>query len=161
MEAGTVGRDAEAAVAPEPTERLWVEENVYELPEAAAATPRNQEVAARVPEGGVDEALISAAIIAQPEPNLVEHDTEGPPVPLGKYVASIRCKSRFRCLHRVGACHLVPGRDYQQYQDLGDELPAPSAYDAFCKKCFGKEGIVQAGYTESSSTSSGTSSSDD
>jgi hypothetical protein len=53
-----------------------------------------------------------------------------------QYVVSIRSGSRRTRLHLVGACHRIPGRDYQEFEVLGDQLPPASAYADFCRQCW-------------------------
>ena len=36
----------------------------------------------------------------------------------------------------LGACHRVPGIDYRNFEQLGDELPPPSEYNDYCKQCW-------------------------
>jgi hypothetical protein len=55
---------------------------------------------------------------------------------LGQYVVSIRSGSRRTRLHLVGACHRIPGRDYQEFEVLGEQLPPASAYADFCRQCW-------------------------
>ena len=52
------------------------------------------------------------------------------------YVVSISGKRSFRRLHLLGACYRVPGIDYQEYELLGETLPAVTAYDDICGKCW-------------------------
>ncbi len=49
---------------------------------------------------------------------------------------SIRARSGFRVLHRVGSCYRRPGLDYLEYESHGGSLPAAHRFDAACKLCF-------------------------
>ena len=81
---------------------------------------------------------------------------EGMEASLGMYVVSLRAKGQYRCLHRVGACHLRPGVDYRRYRTLGVELPKAKDYDGDCKRCFTKGGLDPQ--EQGSSSTSGSSS---
>ena len=82
---------------------------------------------------------------------------EGMEASLGMYVVSLRAKGQYRCLHRVGACHLRPGVDYRRYRTLGVELPKAKDYDGDCKRCFTKGGLdpQEQGSSSTSGSSSG------
>ena len=54
------------------------------------------------------------------------------------YVISV-C-GRIRRLHLLGACWMVPGRDYAQWESYGRSRPAPDTYTTFCKRCWGSRG---------------------
>ena len=77
------------------------------------------------------------------------------PLPLGTYVASIQKAGRFRRLHKVGECPLLPGVDYREYEAFGASMPHASKFAALCRRCF-KEGVPA---TLSSSDESATSAS--
>ena len=61
------------------------------------------------------------------------------PAEVGGYVVSIFKK--VRRLHYLGACHMVPGVDYKDYEELGMDRPSPSEYTTYCKKCWGSKGL--------------------
>ena len=55
---------------------------------------------------------------------------------LGVYVVSLGGKQRRRrCLHRVGSCYRVPGKDYLRFDVLSMEVPAVTEFDVMCKDC--------------------------
>ena len=57
-------------------------------------------------------------------------------VPPGTYVTSVRTRTRIRCLHKVGACHRVPGVDYREFDVHTAAFPPASAFDLVCAACF-------------------------
>ena len=75
-------------------------------------------------------------------------DTSGsgrlPPKVTG-YVVSISTKKHVRRLHFLGGCHRVPGIDYLDYEQMGEHVPDPDTYDAYCGQCWaGGEGPPRA-----------------
>ena len=76
---------------------------------------------------------------------------------------SITQNGHHRKLHHVGSCKLVPGVDYMEYEEYGDEIPDPKEVDSRCKWCFKAEATKQVQVledsdfddSESSSSSSG------
>lgn len=93
----------------------------------------------------------------------VEEPLSRPMPGLGQYVVSIRAGSRRTRLHLVGACHRIPGRDYRDYEALGDQLPPASAYSDYCLQCwpagrperFVQEDDVDSAVSTSSSSEAG------
>ena len=83
-----------------------------------------------------DQALESGLAVSQ---DLVEtrHVEVGLPSLLaGTYVVSILKKGRFKRLHRIGECSLVPGVDYRAFEVLGSEEPGTALYSTRCRNCF-------------------------
>ena len=79
---------------------------------------------------------------------------------LGIFVVSLRRQSKQRrCLHRIGSCYRVPGKDYLQYEVLTSEFPASSKFDVMCKDCKLHSGTKEASSSSSSSSGSSASSS--
>jgi hypothetical protein len=62
----------------------------------------------------------------------------------GDFVVCITRKTRFRRLHIVGGCPLLPGLDYQDFVVCGRELPARDTYAAHCRNCWRRAGGPQA-----------------
>ena len=60
---------------------------------------------------------------------------------------------RRRCLHRIGSCWRVPGKDYANFFDYGPDLPARAAYDAICGDCKRGQTFAEEGSSSSSSSS--------
>ena len=58
---------------------------------------------------------------------------EGPPT--SGFVVSLS-RSDWRRLHRIGGCARHPGVHYLRYELLGNDRPAPEAYDDFCRQCW-------------------------
>ena len=59
----------------------------------------------------------------------------------------------------MGACGPVPGIDYRNFEQLGDELPPPSEYNDYCKQCWKGQAAPDDGddgsdYVESDSSDS-------
>ena len=106
---------------------------------------------------GDDEDLV----IVDASSRLVE--AEVVQVPSGTYVTSVRTRTRIRCLHKVGACHRVPGVDYFEYDVHGTDFPAASTFDVVCAICFpdfiaeAERGAGSGTESSSSGTSSATS----
>ena len=60
----------------------------------------------------------------------------------GDFVICVARKTRFRRLHIVGGCPLVPGLDDRGFVVCGWELPARDTYAARCRNCWrGPEGL--------------------
>ena len=52
------------------------------------------------------------------------------------YVVSVVGKRRFRRLHHLSKCGLIPGRDGYDYTVHGQDLPAAKCYDDVCARCW-------------------------
>ena len=65
----------------------------------------------------------------------VKKEQEPMAVPRGFLVAY---GHKLRCLHYVGRCWRLPGRDIKKWNYYGQQQPSPSEYDHFCKHCWGK-----------------------
>ena len=76
----------------------------------------------------------------------------------GVFVVAIRVRSGWRTLHRYRHCFRVPGRDYLNYQVVGDLKPDAATYNKMCGDCFRKKS-VPAFVAEASEASTGSSSS--
>ena len=63
-------------------------------------------------------------------------DVDVQPEVLGGYVVSIVGRGRFRRLHHLARCHLVPGTDYKEFVLYGECAPEPSLYDEICSRCW-------------------------
>ena len=74
---------------------------------------------------------------------------------LGKYVVCLRRNGSQRILHRVGSCYRLPGRDYSNFEVLGEEHPLPEKYKCMCGDCWKQPASCsQAQPCEPSSSSS-------
>ena len=79
-------------------------------------------------------------------------------VPSGTFVVSVKPRSGFRRLHRVGDCPMKPGLDYFTFEVLGDAMPEPSKYNARCGRCWREARGNSSGQEADSASSSGSSS---
>ena len=79
-----------------------------------------------------------------------------PEIPLGTYVVSVRGRSRFRRLRRVGDCPNKPGVHFLVFGCLGMSFPTADTSDVRCRLCFGSP--LPEEHEEASATSSGSSS---
>ncbi len=52
------------------------------------------------------------------------------------YVVSISKKTGYRRLHALGRCYRVPGIDYRQFEQLGEDPPPERLYDGYCAQCW-------------------------
>ena len=52
------------------------------------------------------------------------------------YVVSISARVGLRRLHKLHACHRVPGIDYHKWEPMRDKCPSPDSYDSICKDCW-------------------------
>ena len=60
------------------------------------------------------------------------------PEDVGGYVVA---RSRgWRRLHLLGACPRIPEVDYFDYELFGEERPAVTDYDDYCRNCWGSKG---------------------
>ena len=68
---------------------------------------------------------------------------------------------KLRCLHYVGRCWRLPGRDIKKWDFYGQQQPSSADYDHFCKHCWSK-GAVPGGDSEAArmEADSGSSSTD-
>ena len=79
-----------------------------------------------------------------PEPDLGEvlassSEDESRPLPptiLQRYFISVTGSAQKRRLHLGGACWRLPGKDYADFIECGEDLPESSAFHAVCKQCF-------------------------
>ena len=117
--------------------------------------PENQECSEDV-SSGIDKmfAIPVPAIEDIPSRAIVSDTVRE--VPLGTYVVSIRGKSLFRRLHRVGDCPNTPGVHYLAFECLGTSFPSADKFDVRCRRRFGNPLPDEQG--EESATSSGSSS---
>ena len=84
----------------------------------------------------LDRAAVDSVGVSSEEPTYEMSDVAA--MPVGTFIVSIRRKGAFRRLHCFGSCSLVPGVDYQRWEDLGLVEPAVHSYSARCKNCFGE-----------------------
>ena len=83
------------------------------------------------------------------------------PVPPSGFVISKAKRGKFRRLHLVPVCRLVPGVHYKDFDTWGDRLPAESDFHAVCSIClphgrpFLEQPLEEALLGEASSSSSG------
>ena len=101
----------------------------------AAAVPVQPDVAEQ-PDAVDDEWVEEAPVTPS---HWVHHEAPD----IGTFVVSIR--QGFKRLHRVGDCHLVPGKDYSCFETLGPAFPSTERFDAPCKWCFKGSVIHDAG----------------
>jgi hypothetical protein len=83
--------------------------------------------------GGVEQDMEETTL------DLEEVPTQKAPTP-GLYVAIVK-RRRFRRLHRYGmrgACPLVPGIDYRDFEPVEANLVENAVYDDFCLRCWRK-----------------------
>ena len=66
------------------------------------------------------------------------------------FYAAVSTKRKFRILHHLGSCYMLPGLDFQAYVYLGTSMPSRSHYEQICKRC------AKAGTTTRDDASSGT-----
>ena len=131
---------------------------------ADLTTPRSVTVVdgAEVQDLGADvedldaEAEVLGADAGDPHPLLpgvsrYSINEEVPPV--GAFVASVSSR-RFRRLHKVGSCPMVPGVDYGNFEFLGLSRPKADTFGAHCKRCFGPITPLASSSTASSGSSS-------
>ena len=52
------------------------------------------------------------------------------------FVVSIIGRRRYRRLHHLARCGLIPRRDYLEFEVHGDALPPADAYDSVCARCW-------------------------
>ena len=52
----------------------------------------------------------------------------------GFYVA-VSLKRKFRILHDLGLCYMLPGLDLQQYLYLGTSMPSREHFEQMCERC--------------------------
>ena len=70
------------------------------------------------------------------------------------FVVSKTKRGRFRRLHCVEACRLVPGVHYAEYDVWGDVLPGEQDIDAVCSRCLPQSRLLPAQEDEASEASS-------
>ncbi len=109
------------------------------------------------PEGLAAEAATSTSAAAdenvgQNAAESEEVETSDPPT--SGYVISISRKKNIRCLHLIGACYRQPGVSYLNFESLGDDCPPPTAYDTYCRGCWGGDSRPSGGRTSGNKTPS-------
>jgi len=72
----------------------------------------------------------------------LEAEDEGPQAEaLSGYVVSIVGRKRFRRLHHIAKCGLLPGTDYKEFTWYGEVLPDPTLYDQICARCWRRRAV--------------------
>ena len=66
------------------------------------------------------------------------------------FYAAVSPKRKFRILHHLGSCYMLPGLDFQAYVYLGTSMPSRCHFEQICKRC------AKAGTTARDDASSGT-----
>ena len=110
-------------------------------------------VSSPCPETPKEEEVFDEPIPTAGSPPPASHE-EADALQLGLYVVSIQLKSTFRRLHRIGACPLIPGRDYRHFELLGFEFPPAHSFSATCGRCF-RNGTAQPAEEPVEASSSG------
>ena len=77
---------------------------------------------------------------AEQEPE-ADDDEEAPGGNLTGYVVSIVGRKRFRRLHHLAKCGMLPGTDYKEFVWYGEVLPDPTLYDSICSRCWRQRAI--------------------
>ena len=97
-------------------------------------------------------------IETRPRMKRVKKEQDHEVVPPGFLVAY---GHKLRCLHYVGRCWRLPGRDIKKWDFYGQQQPSSADYDHFCKHCWSK-GAVPGGDSEAArgEADSGSSSTD-
>ena len=86
---------------------------------------------------GVEDQAVESELAVSPDSVETRHvEVDIPSLLAGTYVVSILKKGRFKRLHRIGECSLVPGVDYRAFEVLGFDEPCASSYSARCRNCF-------------------------
>ena len=93
---------------------------------------------------------------AQTESSEDDERLPPPTIVLQMFFISATGSARKRRLHLGGECWRIPGRDYAEFSEHGDVLPAPNECHAACKQCFpsGVEPMIQASSSDGSSETS-------
>ena len=60
------------------------------------------------------------------------------------YVVSVVGRKRYRRLHHLTKCGLIPSRDYQDYTVYGAVLPPADRYDSICSRCWRSRSAFEA-----------------
>ena len=60
------------------------------------------------------------------------------------YVVSVVGRKRYRRLHHLTKCGLIPGRDYRDYTVYGAVLPPADRYDSICTRCWRSRSAFEA-----------------
>ena len=63
-------------------------------------------------------------------------DKDTPAELLSGYVVSIVGRKRFRRLHHIARCGMLPGTDYKEFIWYGEALPIATLYDQVCARCW-------------------------
>lgn len=99
--------------------------------------------------GEVDAGEVEPVVVAEAA------DVEAPEEPVAKaaepaagderertvgYVVVYTHGRKTRRLHHTSGCWRVPGQDYHDYDELGGDVPDPTAYNCVCKQCWGSRG---------------------
>ena len=70
------------------------------------------------------------------DPPEEDEDLEPPAEVLSGYVVSIVGRRRFRRLHHMARCGMIPGTDYKEFDFYDEALPDPAQYDEICSRCW-------------------------
>ena len=108
------------------------------LSEVARKAQASESVAVQGPQ--IAEAAM-AGEDAEQEPE-ADDDEEAPGGNLTGYVVSIVGRKRFRRLHHLAKCGMLPGTDYKEFVWYGEVLPDPTLYDSICSRCWRQRAIV-------------------
>jgi len=115
--------------------------------EEAGGAPTTPAIAAELADLGQEAAGVGT------EPGEAsEVEEEG----LTGYIVSIVGRRRFRRLHHLMKCGLIPGRDYHDFVMYGESLPDPSEYDAICSRCWRSPSAFAAEHAAAGAADSGT-----
>ena len=76
-----------------------------------------------------------AGVVAGQGPEVAD-DEELQDGALTGYVVSVVGRRRFRRLHHIAKCGMLPGTDYKEFNWYGDVLPDPSLHDSMCSRCW-------------------------
>ena len=139
-------RQDSSAVPQEPEEQISMK---AQRPQSSADAPVKRERTGRTP--GIVE--------TKPRRRKQEKARPEPAVVLPGYLVANGHK--LRCLHYVGRCWRLPGRDIKNWQFYGQQQPTASEYDHYCRQCWSR-GTLPGGDSEAAHTAedSGSSSTD-
>ena len=100
----------------------------------------NQPAAPVLPE--VEDPSLESELAVSPDSVETRHvEVDIPSLHAGTYMVSVLKKGRFKRLHRIGECSLVPGVDYRAFEVLGYDEPGTLLYSARCRNCFKSQPI--------------------
>ncbi len=93
-------------------------------------------------------------------PSVIDQGSGRLPKGITGYVISVVGRGKWRCLHYLGLCHRVPGVDYFDFQQHGQDAPGAELYDKVCRQCWpqgmpggdepGEETVAEGGDTDES-----------